>query len=66
MNKLNTNPNMGNPDDFYAELLARHDGLSPKQSEALNARLILILSNHIGDAQVLNAAMDAAAGTGTT
>ena len=48
-------------DDFYARLLASHRGLSPSQSAALNARLILILANHIGDAQVLQQALALAA-----
>ena len=48
------------PDDFYAALLATHDGLSSTESMALNARLILILANHIGDEQVLSQALRAA------
>ena len=63
MTKLNTKPNIANPDDFYAELLAIHEGLSADQSNALNARLVLILANHIGDHEVLSAAMKAAAET---
>lgn len=63
MTELNTKPNIANADDFYAELLATHEGLSTEQSNALNARLILILANHIGDQNVLSAAMKAAAAT---
>ena len=37
------------PDDFYAALLAAHDGLSEAQSHALNARLVLLLANAVGD-----------------
>ncbi|MEJ8473218.1 DUF2783 domain-containing protein [Roseibium algae] len=37
------------PDDFYAELLAAHEGLSKEESDAFNARLILVLANEIGD-----------------
>lgn len=40
-------------DDFYERLLDAHQGLSPAESEALNARLILLLANQIGDAAVL-------------
>lgn len=40
-------------DGFYELLLDAHHGLSPAQSEALNARLILLLANQIGDAAVL-------------
>ncbi len=49
--------NINNVDNFYAALLAAHDGLSPAESEALNARLILILANHIGDRDVLDQAI---------
>ena len=48
------------PDDFYAALLATRDSLSSTESTALNARLILILANHIGDEQVLSQALRAA------
>ncbi|WP_170328382.1 DUF2783 domain-containing protein [Ruegeria arenilitoris] len=54
-------PNLDNGDDFYAELLTAHDGLEKSESEALNARLILVLANHIGNADVLAQALKAAA-----
>lgn len=54
-------PNIPDPDGFYDELLAAHDGLSKEDSDALNARLILILANQIGDREVLRAALDVAA-----
>ncbi len=60
MANLTTTPNIEDADGFYAELLALHDGLSATESEALNARLILILANHIGDRDVLRAAFAAA------
>jgi hypothetical protein len=50
---LNIEPNIAAPDDFYAALLELHRGLSDEQSELLNARLILLLANHIGDMDVL-------------
>jgi len=53
---LNTKPNIADVDDFYARLLASHKGLTEAQSHAMNARLVLILSNHIGDAEVLGQA----------
>lgn len=53
-------PNITYPDDFYAKLLHAHDGLTEKQSEAYNARLILFLANHIGDEKVLDEALEAA------
>ncbi len=61
MPQLNTQPNITDADGFYAELLAVHDGLTKPESDALNARLILILANHIGDRGVLRDAMQAAA-----
>jgi hypothetical protein len=63
MNKmaaLVTKPNIDRPDDFYAELIALHAGREPEESEAINARLILLLANHIGDRQALREAFDAA------
>ena len=53
-------PNMTQPDPFYAALLSAHDGLSDAESQAYNARLVLILGNHIGDFKVLSQALDAA------
>lgn len=53
-------PNLPDPDGFYDELLAVHEGLNKAESEALNARLVLILSNHIGDRDILRAAFAAA------
>ena len=47
-------------DDFYENLIDAHNGLSDEQSEAFNARLILLLANHIGDLQVLREALKAA------
>lgn len=60
MSRLNLNPNLANADDFYASLLAVHEGLSKAESDALNARLILILANHIGDKAILSEALEAA------
>ncbi|SIN87428.1 DUF2783 domain-containing protein [Vannielia litorea] len=57
---LNTAPNIPDPDGFYAELIAAHDGLTETQSAALNARLVLLLCNHVGDRAVLSAALEAA------
>lgn len=58
---LNLDPNIPDPDGFYDDLLAIHAGLSKDQSDALNARLILILANHIGDRATLRAALNEAA-----
>ena len=53
-------PTIDDPDGFYAELIAAHDGLSDEESQALNARLILILANHVGDRAVLSRALQEA------
>jgi hypothetical protein len=55
--KLIETPNLEDHDGFYAELLAAHRGLSDSESHALNAQLVLILANHIGDRQVLTEAL---------
>ena len=47
-------------DEFYEHLIEAHNGLSDEQSEALNARLILLLANHIGELKVLREALDKA------
>jgi len=61
MSKLITTPNLPDPDGFYAELLAVHEGRSTEMSNAINAQLILILANHIGDRVVLTEAFALAA-----
>lgn len=61
MAALNLSRNLPDGDNLYADLLAAHEGLTKPQSDALNARLILILANHIGDPQVLRQALAAAA-----
>jgi hypothetical protein len=60
MAKLITDANIGSPDDFYEMLIELHRDLSEEQSEMINARLILLLANHIGDIDVLREAMQAA------
>ncbi|MEO6624542.1 MAG: DUF2783 domain-containing protein [Burkholderiaceae bacterium] len=47
-------------DAFYEQLLDAHTGLNPEQSELLNARLILLMANQIGDARVLRECVAAA------
>lgn len=60
MSDLILTPNIDGVDDFYAELITTHEGLSDEDSNALNARLVLILANHVGDRAVLSAALQAA------
>ena len=57
---LITAPNLSAPDDFYEALIDAHRDLSVARSHALNARLVLLLANHIGDQQALVQALDAA------
>ena len=57
---LNTQPNIARPDDFYQALIEAHAGLSEQESAALNARLILLLANQVGDVDTLRAAIAAA------
>ena len=68
---LNLQPNFSEPgkryfqaytpgDDFYEALIDTHRDLSDEQSSLLNAKLVLLLSNHIGDLSVLREAMNIA------
>ncbi|MBI1791208.1 MAG: DUF2783 domain-containing protein [Acidobacteria bacterium] len=58
--RLNTEPNIAQPDEFYQALVDLHSGLSEEQSQIVNARLILLLANHIGDRTVLLEALSKA------
>jgi hypothetical protein len=57
---LITDPHLSAPDDFYEALIDAHRDLSPADSHALNARLVLLLANHVGDLDVLRQALAAA------
>jgi len=57
MGVLRLDPNLADPDGFYQHLIDTHRDLTAEQSEKLNARLILILSNHIGDMEILKEAL---------
>ncbi|NJN40140.1 MAG: DUF2783 domain-containing protein [Gammaproteobacteria bacterium] len=61
--RLNTDPNLDSPDAFYEALVAMHRGLTDDQSEIVNARLILVLANHIGDLEILGQAIQIARGS---
>jgi hypothetical protein len=60
MAKLVTDPNLPDPDGFYEQLIAMHHGLSDAQSALVNARLVLLLANHVGDPTILAQALAAA------
>jgi hypothetical protein len=57
---LNIEPNLESADDFYEALIHAHRDLSTEQSHAMNAKLILLLANHIGSQSVLVQALCAA------
>ena len=57
---LITDPHLSAPDDFYEALIDAHRDLAPADSHALNARLVLLLANHIGALAVLKEALVAA------
>jgi hypothetical protein len=57
---LNIEPNLDSADDFYEALIHAHRDLLPEQSHAMNAKLILLLANHIGHQGVLVQALCAA------
>jgi hypothetical protein len=59
---LNTEPHLQASDDFYEALLTAHQGLSTADSHAMNARLVLLLANHIGDQATLTQALALARG----
>jgi hypothetical protein len=54
---LITEPNLDAPDDFYEALIDAHRDLGSADSHALNARLVLLLANHIGSLEVLKQAL---------
>ena len=66
MTDLITTPNIDDPDGFYAQLLELHEKLTKDESDALNARLILLLANHIGDRKILTQAFNLAQQANTT
>ena len=61
--RLNVEPNLPDPDAFYELLIDSHQDLGEEQSRMLNAQLILLLSNHIGDLAVLREALAIARAT---
>lgn len=61
MNTMKTTLHFQDSDTFYEQLLDAHAGLDREQSELLNARLILLLANQVGDARILGECVAAAA-----
>ncbi len=57
---LNRLPNIADPDGFYEELIASQRDLSDEQAELMNAKLVLILANQVGDRATLTEALQLA------
>ncbi|HKG99262.1 MAG TPA: DUF2783 domain-containing protein [Bradyrhizobium sp.] len=55
--RLSTSSNFSKPDDAFRAIVEAHRGLSDEQSADLDAALVLILANHIGDIDVLHEAL---------
>lgn len=57
MSGLDTSPNFARADDLYQKLIDAHAGLSDAESMKLNAKLVLILANHIGNPAIVEQAL---------
>jgi hypothetical protein len=57
---LSTSSNFAKPDDAFRMIVEAHRGLSDAQSGDLDAALVLVLANHIGDLEVLSEAVELA------
>jgi hypothetical protein len=57
MGELSTSANFDDGDRAYTAIIDAHRDLSDAESQDLNARLVLILANHIGDRRVLDEAL---------
>jgi len=64
MAELITAPNLDDADRAYTDLIDAHRDLRDEESHAFNARLVLILANHVGDRAILRQALDLAAKAG--
>ncbi len=62
MADLITEPNLPDPDGFYDRLIRAHHGLDDAASRRMNARLVLLLANHIGDPEAIGQALAIARG----
>ncbi len=65
MTALRINPNLDDPDGLFEALLEAHRGLDVEAGRRLDARIILLLANHIGDSHVLREAIEAARASGS-
>ena len=64
MTALRTEAHLADPDGFYAALMEAHRGLDEAASRRLDARLVILLANHIGDDAVLREAIALARAAG--
>ena len=64
--RVKLEPNFQDADRFYEELLAAHQGLTTEQSFELNARLLLLLANQVGDGATLSKCIELARAAGRT
>lgn len=62
MGKLNTEPNLAEPDAFYAALVKMTEGLDDRTAQVAMSKLVLLLANHIGNEAVLAEAIAIARG----
>jgi hypothetical protein len=58
MEKFRTELGIADADGFYAKLIDLHEGLSVEQSQKINAKMVLMLANHIADQEVLDEVLD--------
>lgn len=54
---LNRQPNLADPDGFYEELIHSQRDLDDEQAALMNAKLVILLANHVGDRQTLREAL---------
>ncbi len=62
MSTFDLSPRLSDPDGLFEALVEAHHGLAPDASRRLDARLVLLLANHIGDVEVVKQAIATAAG----
>lgn len=60
MRELKLQQNLADPDAIYEWLVQAHEDLTAEQSRKFDAALVLILSNHVGETAIIEAAIDAA------
>ena len=60
MTHLNTTPNLPDPDALFEALVEAHHDETPETSRRLDAKLVLLLANHIGDLEIVLQAIEAA------